>query len=137
MPFGDRKRLVPPVFEFLCSLPVQFEGDASTQSSPFARNIDSLGIVRGQPSGPYFSTACSGPINDASISAIRAKYSKQYVTKSPIHLLAYSDWAPMPPVNEWLPQFRAFVESTFSQSQFAKLWVFDNRKRLVVYQYPS
>lgn len=82
---------------------------------------------------PTFTVESSGSVDEPTPKIIIKKYAKTYKSPFPIELLLYIGLNPMFAEEYWYPRVRDFVEDTFQQYAFSRLWVFDLNKKKIVY----
>jgi len=131
----QRKNLFPSIFKNLLSLNDGFEGDTLHNEPRFKKKLKWISISRGV-NGPIFDDVPVSTIGDPSVSAIKAKFLKQYSINHPLHLLSFIDLNPMFPDHIWLPNVMEYTEQNIKQSQFEKVWVFDFQKKEIKCRYP-
>ena len=130
----QRKKLFPSIFNHLLSIDDGFKGNTLHNDQRFKGKLKWITISRGV-NGPIFDDVPVSTIGDPSATEIKTKFSKQYSTNHPLHLLAFIDLNPMLPDHIWLPNVLEYTERNIKQSQFEKVWIFDFQKKKIKNSY--
>jgi hypothetical protein len=101
----------------------------------FIGKFDWITVSRGI-NGPIFDDVPASVIGDPTVDSIKSKFSKNYQTIYPLHLLAYIDVNPMLPDHIWQSNASKYIENNIKQSQFDKVWIFDSQREKIKYSYP-
>jgi hypothetical protein len=101
------------------------------------RVIEGVIIVRDNSSGgPYFDQPPSGWLDDPTLNLVEQKFDKEYISSTPIELLIYYQLPPVLPERLW-SELRALLEQCLQNSRFRRVWVFDAKKKMILFVYPS
>ena len=134
----DKVAAVPQVLDWLKQLGASLEGKARPDSaSRLARVVRKVRVNRGGFQGPQFDVENVGSLRDTTIDRIRGKRGRKYETSCPLELLIYFGVQPVLPEEVWLDQVREHLSGHLEASQFRRVWIFDVRRRRVVYAFPA
>jgi len=127
-----QRKLIPSVLDALAQVGADFCGQCEV---PKTKGAVSLLILRGIVGGPRLQVDPGGPMDSAPLDAVRRKSHKEYITTSPIELLAYY-YAQPAPSDIALTDLIAFVNLQVLTSQFRRVWLFDFLRRKILHATP-
>ena len=131
----QRKSAIEPIFEALASLPGNHNGRVPLKEKKLSKTVYFVIVSRGSPDGPHFGVSDAGSVSDPTEQTIRRKLEKRYKTTSPLELLAYCHLHHSNFRTGLAPRLSA-IEHEIQQSQFRRVWVFNNRTGCIEWMYP-
>lgn len=115
-----------------------------TRKKPSTRDLENslrklvgaVTIMIGDYDGPILHESSATKFVDPTLKRVHQKFKKQYLTSTPIELLAYYDLHPIPPESHWVPELYAFLTGNLRNSDFRRVWVYDLRDHSIKFVYP-
>ena len=138
----DKFRLLRPVMLWVHGLGAEAQGEYRDEAlgdlSPSVRFVN-VSKITDMDDGPEFSfpqtTWFGGPVHEGTPGKFRSSYSLPNAVGIPVDMIAYYDHL-QPPMPQWQPELRIYLEEALRRSVFERVWVYDHRCGEVLQRVP-
>ncbi len=131
-----KKNTIPHILSSLGSLNPCFVGEIQVPAQ-LRKVVDEVKVCRGNFVGPEFDVGAGGAFQDPTLERIREKFSKAYASTWAIELVGYYEFQPVLHECFWKSEVQRFVRQNIGSSPFRRIWVFDAKRREVLFVYPA